>query len=270
LLLLCTFSDPRILQRSLSRCIPILRRFATRRVVKNGLDGWILKQFRLFWVYNRSMHNGRLPSTRRRRIKRVSKGLLALFGAGIVFTYVTNPFTSFTVVRKVYETEIKPNGQITLVQLSSPAPHTASFYKDVAWVTSGLRIVNNVYTGGKKSNNQDVEHIIDDIHNLRFDSKNPYLISGDHFSQLFPRSLGIFYASLLDPRTARSYTDWLNRQTIYLKTTAYALDVVARTQSLPTTIVPAWRDCCDDPQYLSPSFRYALQSVVWVARYDDE
>ena len=163
---------------------------------------------------------------------------MALFGAGIVFTYVTNPFTSFTVVRKPYETEMKPNGQIMLVQLSSPAPHTASFYKDVAWVTSGLRIVNNVYTGGKKSNNQDVEHIIDDIHNLRFDSKNPYLISGDHFSQLFPRSLGIFYASLLDPRTARSYTDWLNRQTIYLKTTAYALDVVARTQSLPTTIVP--------------------------------
>ncbi len=64
------------------------------------------------------------------------------------------------------------------------------------------------------------------------------MISGDHFSVLYPRSLGIFYHSLLDSRTALDKNDWQNRQEIYLKTTAYLLQVYDQSERLSTTVVP--------------------------------
>lgn len=177
--------------------------------------------------------------SRKRRVLKLSGEFFVLIAlVSIIFAYVTNPFTHFTLVRKPYDTFLQPNGQLALVPVSSLNLQAASLYKNIALVTGGVRIMNNIYAVDRKAKNQDLERIIDEIHSLRFDAKNPYLISGDHFSQLYLRSLGIFYASILDPRTARGEQDWLNRQAIYLKTTAYALDVLSKTKSSPTTIVP--------------------------------
>jgi hypothetical protein len=48
----------------------------------------------------------------------------------------------------------------------------------------------------------------------------------------------VFYNSLLDPRTARSQTDWENRQRIYMQSVLYALDAFSHERTLTTTIVP--------------------------------
>jgi len=115
---------------------------------------------------------------------------------------------------------------------------TSRFYAVFVWMKSGFHIFQNVYSGGKASKSDTLNEIISDIHKLRFDPNEPYLISGDHFSMLYIRSLGIFYHSLLDPRTALDKQDWINRQKIYLQTTAYALEVFSRSPRLSTTIVP--------------------------------
>lgn len=112
------------------------------------------------------------------------------------------------------------------------------FWRQMAKLKSAWHIFASKFTGGPKAKRGTVEEIIDEIHSVRFDPAEPFLISGDHFSMLYPRSLGIFYHSLLDSRTARSDADWTNRQLIYLKTWAYALQVYAQTGRLSTTIVP--------------------------------
>jgi hypothetical protein len=64
------------------------------------------------------------------------------------------------------------------------------------------------------------------------------LISGDQFSVLYPRNLGVFYNSILDVRTAHSEQDWQNRQRIYLQSALYALDAFSAAKKMTTTIVP--------------------------------
>ena len=82
------------------------------------------------------------------------------------------------------------------------------------------------------------DEIIARIHQLRFGEKTPFLISGDHFSVLYVRSLGIFYASLLDSRTALSQDDWDWRQLVYLKTTILVLEAASKCEDMFTTLVP--------------------------------
>jgi len=115
---------------------------------------------------------------------------------------------------------------------------TSIFYRSFSAIKTLYHIFGNVYQGDKSTKSSQLTEIIQEIHQKRFDPENLFLISGDHFSSLYIRSLGIFYASLLDPRTALNEIDWLNRQKIYLQTTAYALEVFSQSSFLSTTIVP--------------------------------
>jgi hypothetical protein len=153
-------------------------------------------------------------------------------------SYLTNPFTIHTIVQKPFHTEVGKDGQIKLIADTPLSIKSGPVYKLFIWSKSGYHMVENVYTGSKRSKSQNLENIIQDIHTLRFNPDRPFIISGDHFSMLYPRSLGIFYHTLLDPRTALSQTDWENRQRIYLQTTAYALDAFQHDPGLSTTIVP--------------------------------
>jgi hypothetical protein len=156
-----------------------------------------------------------------------------------IFSYLTNPFVRFSLVFDPYKEVLQTEqGQFGLNESDELFLRDRFFYRQLAYLKSGWYIVTGKFAGGPKASGSSVDEIIAEIHQLRFNPEEPFLISGDHFSVLYPRSLGIFYHSLLDPRTALSKEDWQNRQLIYLKTTAYALQVFAESDRLSTTVVP--------------------------------
>lgn len=151
--------------------------------------------------------------------------------------HITNPYAGWNIVQQPYVTTVK-NGKITaskqfdLHVYSSPAAELLGYYK------SGFLIVQNTYFGSRPARSDSVQGIIKDIHALRFDPSKPYLISGDQFSVLYPRNLGVFYNDVLNPNTALNRQDWENRQRIYLQSALYALDAFSAEKRLTTTVVP--------------------------------
>ena len=115
---------------------------------------------------------------------------------------------------------------------SNPLADLLGYYKQ------GFLIVENTLFGGQRINAKSSGAIIDEIHAIRFDPSKPYLISGDQFSVLYPRNLGVFYNQLLDPSTAHSKKDWENRQRIYLQSALFAIDGLADSDVPKTTLVP--------------------------------
>lgn len=173
---------------------------------------------------------------RRLKLYTIGFSLLALLG---IFSYLTNPFVRFSIIFDPQAQVVTENQQIYLSENESNLQlRNDPFFRGLAKLKSSWHIVSSRFSGGSKAQSGSVESIINEIHQLRFDPQEPYLISGDHFSVLYPRSLGIFYHSILDPRTALNPTDWQNRQIIYLKTLAYSLNVFAQSDQLSTTIVP--------------------------------
>lgn len=155
-----------------------------------------------------------------------------------VFSYLTNPFVGVSIVKDPFSTVVYEDGRLVLAKGEDLIVRENFMYKSLAMAKSGWHIFSSKFVGGRKASRSSVEEIIGEIHKLRFDPSLPFLISGDHFSVLYPRSLGIFYHSLLDPRTKLSENNWQDRQAIYLKTLAYALEVFSETEKLATTIVP--------------------------------
>lgn len=177
-----------------------------------------------------------------RRIRQTKKRRLTLETIIIVvialafFSYLTNPFVRFSIVKDPILVTQKTNGQFSVVQKNELRSYDNLFTRTVAWIQTGYHIVSNRFNHNRIAQSDSVEDIIREIHTLRFDPQEPFLISGDHFVMLYPRSLGIFYNTLLDPRTALDVADWENRQILYLKTTAYALDAFAHANKMTTTI----------------------------------
>jgi hypothetical protein len=177
-------------------------------------------------------------SINRRRVALVwIEGIVLVLLLAHVGLHITNPYAKLSIVQQPYITSVK-NGAISvdkrfqLHAASGPLAEALGYYK------SGFLIVQNAWFGSFPAPSQSTEGIIDDIHALRFDPTKPYLISGDQFSVLYPRNLGVFYNSLLDYRTAHSQQDWENRQRIYLQSALYALDAFSSARQITTTIVP--------------------------------
>ncbi|MEO8582055.1 MAG: hypothetical protein ABI425_05795 [Patescibacteria group bacterium] len=176
--------------------------------------------------------------TKRRIKRRVLKVLFVLLICVAVFSYFTNPFVRFSLIVDPFHAVDYKDGQFVLEDDASTFVKHDAFFKQLALIKTGWHILNSRYVGGPKAKSGSVEEIIKAIHQLRFNPAQPFLISGDHFSMLYPRSLGIFYHSLMDPRTALDEQDWKDRQLLYLKTEAYALQVYENSDRLSTTIVP--------------------------------
>lgn len=177
---------------------------------------------------------------RRRRQRRMTIRVVALLLVVVVglFSYFTNPFVKFSVVIDPYTEISYHDAAFDLTSNSALIVQDDAFFRSLAQVKSFWHIFSSYFAGGQKAKRTSVDQIIREIHELRFQPDQPFLISGDHFSVFYPRSLGIFYHSILDPRTALDETDWNHRQHLYLKSTAYALQVYAQSDRLSTTIVP--------------------------------
>jgi len=186
---------------------------------------------------------GVLRSTRRFFTRRKKIKVAVITTVSIVFiasfSYVTNPFVRFTLVTDPHsKIELTEEGDIIFSYDEGLILRDDPFINQLARLKSMWHILTSRFNPPKLAQSRTVDEIITEIHDLRFNPELPYLISGDHFSVLYPRSLGIFYHTLLDSRTALSDDDWMRRQVIYAKTLAYALEVYSQSNELSTTIVP--------------------------------
>lgn len=173
-----------------------------------------------------------------RRRRDIVLWILAIFVVYILMLiYLTNPFVRVTIVRSPYTTTYSQD-TITLDKQFDLRVKKGPFIHAFGFIKSGVHIIANVYFGSRKSIHSDSASIIEEIYETRFNPRFPYLISGDHFSVLYPRSLGVFYLSALDPRIPASDIQWIAREKIILQTTAYVLDVFHQNGEPCTTIVP--------------------------------
>jgi len=208
------------------------------------------------------------PTQATRRSKIIRWSLFGLLLLVAIFSYLTNPFVRFSVVSDPHNEIVLENDQFGLNLDESLILKDDAFFSNLAFVKSGWHIFSSKLAGGPKAQQATVDEIIAAIHQKRFDPEFPFIISGDHFSVLYPRSLGIFYHTILDPRTAINETDWRNRQLIYLKTVAYALEVYGQSDRLSTTIVPvgprsvALMNIYAPPSDTLYSVLYGLQSLL--------
>lgn len=186
------------------------------------------------------MHKEQTAQRRRRKIvilATILSTLLIILLVHIWF-HITNPYAAQSIVRQPYTTSVSSSGAISVKKEFDLQVTNNAVARGVGYYKSGFLIVQNAYFGSRQAPSANADDIIKDIHKLRFDPSKPYLISGDQFSVLYTRNLGVFYNSLLDPNTAHDQKDWENRQRIYLQSALYALDAFSSTNSLATTIVP--------------------------------
>lgn len=153
------------------------------------------------------------------------------------FLHKNNPYSSGTYFVQPYETYVA-DGEIRYrqrYQLRVYGSRLASWY---GYYVSGFLIAKNTITGGKPTRATTENDIIAEIHQKRFDPAKPYLISGDQFSVLYTRNLGVFYNQLLNSSFALDAKDWEHRQRIYLQSVLIAIDGLSASTDPRTTIVP--------------------------------
>lgn len=190
-----------------------------------------------------------------------------LLGA-IGFSYLTNPFSRWSIVRKHYRAAINERVLTDIDENSRLRVNNSWYMRWLAVFNNGAYILWSRMHKRPASNATDVHAIIDDIYALRFNTDNLLLTSGDHFSSLFVRNLGVFFYPTLDTHLPTTEEKWQQRQICYLQTVAYALGAFAKTDTITTTIVPTGRSqvtCVNFHAYPSDTMYgmlYALASLT--------
>lgn len=165
----------------------------------------------------------------------------ALALGSLAFTYVTNPFTRFTIVRGTYTARFGSTGLETQDRNDSLVVRQHPLWRAFALYSCAINVLGARYLNSPRSSAGTVDGVIGDIHDLRFDPERLLLISGDQFTALFVRNLGVFYYPMLDRSVPGSPADWRDRELVYLQTLGYALGVFDRHPELTTTIVATGR-----------------------------
>lgn len=155
----------------------------------------------------------------------------------IVGAYLTDPFTRLSIVKQPFVLKMQ-SGKFRVINEN----HRLRLHQSVLWrwfavVKCGIHIVSTRYVHSPASMSDDVEGIIKDIYEHRYKPDKLLLTSGDHFSALFVRNLGVFFYPVLDPRISATQQEWEDRQVVYVQTLAYALGVFAKRPIPVTTIV---------------------------------
>lgn len=165
--------------------------------------------------------------------------LAGLVLATILAAYFTNPFNKLSPARNPFS--VSQEAPYRLTRRHRLRPRQQLPWLAFAVLKNGVHIVLNRYLGGPKARRGSVEQVVADVYRHRFRENRPLLITGDHFNSLFVRNLGVFYYPVLDPAVPGSARDWADRQRIYLRTTAYALEAFSHQSEPATTIVPTGR-----------------------------
>lgn len=165
--------------------------------------------------------------------------VLILLAAAFLWFHFTNPFIiGRSLFKNPYRTFIDEQGQIDYVQNYRLRVFTGPIANALGYAKGGFLIFQNTFFKGAHAKGETLDAIIADIHRQRFNPHKPYLISGDQFSVLYPRNLGVFYNQLLNPDTALDPADWERRQRIYLQSVLLAIDGLSASPNPRTTIIP--------------------------------
>ena len=151
---------------------------------------------------------------------------------------LVNPYARWNIAQQPFSTSVQTNGQISYTQHYQPRVCTNLLCDLLGYYRQGFLIIQNTYIGGRPAKGDTAAQIIDYIHRVRFDPRKPYLISGDQFSVLYLRNLGVFYNQLLDPATAHNARDWENRQRLYVQSVLYGLASLSKDNTPKTTAIP--------------------------------
>jgi hypothetical protein len=188
----------------------------------------------------------------------------------IIGSYLTNPFSRYTLVRRPYRAEMVDGTIKAIDENRRLVINQSTPFRIFAVLKNGVHIMSSRWHKSPPSQSKDVQGIIEDIYNLRFNPGKLLLTSGDHFSALFVRNLGVFYYPTLDRAIPTTERRWYDRQIVYLQTLAYALGVFAKQKELTTTIVPTGRHratCVNFYAYPSDTLYgilYALAALLGV------
>ncbi|HEX7483682.1 MAG TPA: hypothetical protein VF281_00870 [Candidatus Saccharimonadales bacterium] len=193
--------------------------------------------------------------------------IIGLTLVSLVATYLTNPFSRFSVIRMPYKAKLQAKVLEAVDNNKKIVMRQNIFWRMFAYFQCGIYILTTRYIHSPGSDGKNVDEIISDIHQLRYDPNRLLLISGDHFNGLFVRNLGVFYYPMLDRSIPGTKEDWHNREIVYLQTVAYALGVFQKHPKLTTTIVsmgPYSATCINFYAYPSDSLfgmMYALAAL---------
>ncbi len=152
--------------------------------------------------------------------------ILILFLGGL-YTNLVNPYSPNTLVKPFFTTSVNENGDILIKKANNLNYIHTPFDWDFHLMTTAFRVFGDARFSEKPFCCTE-QQIIEKIHNERFDVSKPYVTSGGHFSELYPRNFGIFYNSVLDGRTALSDADWVKRQRTTLQTIATDLELMKK------------------------------------------
>jgi len=169
---------------------------------------------------------------------------LAIFAAIVSLglgAYLTNPFNRLTSIRRPYVAEMVAGAISAIDNNQKLVIEQRLAFRLFAVLKNGIHIVSSRWVKSPRSTSESVDDIIRDIYTLRFNPSKLLLTTGDHFSALFVRNLGVFYYPVLDRSIPTPKKLWHDRQIVYLQTLAYALGVFAKQKTLTTTIVPTGR-----------------------------
>jgi len=169
-------------------------------------------------------------------------GLLVCIGLVLsVFVYhahKTNPFISNTIFRPSIESK-KIGDNIVSFEKYQIRVSNSVFAHAFAYFKLSMTILFDVEKENVRENSLSLDLIYKQAHNSRFDpDTNPYLITGGHFSVLYPRNLGVFYYPLLDSSIKQSQEEWVEKQRLYLQALHFTIDVLTKCGDVYTTIVP--------------------------------
>lgn len=170
--------------------------------------------------------------------------VLTVFILAAGWSVIVNPFHRFSRFKAPYAAQVHKKRSIRLLSIGTLTVLGNPFHRVYAYFISALYIFFYALPRGRQLRKRPtvvLPELIRTICRKRFHTGLPYLISGDHFFPLYPRSLGVFYAPAFDPRTALDQDEWEKRQMMLVKTTAFALDVFSRIGDVYTTVVPVGR-----------------------------
>lgn len=184
-----------------------------------------------------------------------------------VYAYITNPFHPTNIYNNPFPTKVK--GDTIVLEPGNKPLDTARnvFVRAFAYYKSGFHIAAANFKSERPVTKEPkpATEVIRAIHEDRFNpDKNPFLISGGHFSMLYARNNGVFYYPTLDPYSALDSQDWEQRQRIFLQTTAFGLESLRQCGSVYTTIStvgPSSATCLNIHRYPSDSLYGILYSL---------
>ncbi len=150
---------------------------------------------------------------------------------------LSDPYMTVHFLKSPYVTKLDQK-IIQYSQVYKPVVLRGRLFNMLGYYKSGVLILRHRYLGAQPIRRKTVDEILHEIYRRRFNPDRPYLISGDQFSVLYPRNLGVFYNQLMCREIAKDEADWIARQKIYLQSVLVAVDAYASADTITTTIVP--------------------------------